>query len=277
MPEQFNLSPVDESNRALIANVHPSDWQNPTPTEKYNLVVIGAGTAGLVAATMAAALGAKVAMIERELMGGDCLNTGCVPSKALIRCARAAEAVKEAGVYGVKISGEMKVDFPFVMERMRRLRSEISEVDSAKEYSAKGVDVYMGEARFFDRETVEVDGAKLEFAKAVICTGGRAVAPDIPGLSQVSYLTNETLFNLTELPAKMVIVGGGPIGCEMAQTFAAFGSQVFLLERSEQILSNEDPEAAELVRKSLEAAGVQILMNAKGIEFFEGPSFFGQI
>ena len=264
---------MDESNRTLIENAHPSDWKNPTPSEKYNLVVIGAGTAGLVASTMAAGLGAKVALIERELMGGDCLNVGCVPSKALIRCAREVAAVKGAGDYGVKINGQAEVDFPFVMERMRRLRSKISEVDSAKEYSAKGVDVYLGKARFLDQETVAVDDTKLQFAKAVICTGGRAFAPDIPGLDKVSFLTSETLFNLTELPTKMVIVGGGPIGCEMAQTFAAFGSQVFLIERSQQILGNDDAEAAELVRKSLEATGVQILFNATDLEFFDGPRF----
>ena len=274
MSEQMNLSPTDAHNEALLANVHPSDWKNPTPPlERYNMVVIGAGTAGLVTASIAAGLGGKVALIERELMGGDCLNVGCVPSKALIRCAREAAAVKGAQEYGVKVGGGTEVDFPFVMERMRRLRSEISKVDSAEKFSSKGVDVYLGDARFIDKETVEVAGAKLEFSKAVICTGGRAVAPDIPGLDKLDYLTNETVFNLTELPAKMVIVGGGPIGCEMAQTFAAFGTQVFLIERSDQILGHDDSDAANVVRKSLEASGVRILFNSKDLEFFEGPSF----
>src|SRR5262249_35987709 len=152
------------------------DWVNPDPAPRYNLVVIGAGTAGLVTAIGAAGLGAKVALIERELMGGDCLNVGCVPSKALIRAARAWADVRDAGAFGVVVPPGARVDFPSAMERMRRLRARISPNDSAARCRSSGVDVFLGAGRFRDRDTVEVGGKALRFKKAVIATGGRAAA-----------------------------------------------------------------------------------------------------
>lgn len=253
------LFPKDEHNEKLEKNVHPQDWDNPVPDGKYNLVVIGAGTAGLVAAAGAAGLGAKVALIERSLMGGDCLNVGCVPSKAIIASAHAAAAVRDAGDFGVNVPEGVNVDFGAAMERMRLLRAGISPHDSVKRFSELGIDVFLGGGKFTGRDTVEVNGQELRFAKAVIATGARASAPPIPGLDEVDFLTNETLFSLTELPEHIGIVGAGPIGCEMAQTFARFGSKVTLFETMSGVLSREDPDAAAIVQKELERDGVHVL------------------
>ncbi len=257
------LLPYDEYNQTLERHTHPRGRPNPTPTGPYNLVVIGAGTAGLVTAAGAAGVGAKVALIERHLMGGDCLNVGCVPSKALIRCARAAADARRAGEFGVNVNGTVDVDFPSIMQRMRQLRARISPNDSVERFTKLGIDVFMGEARFRDAETVEVDGQTLKCSRAVIATGARAVAPPIPGLGLAGYLTNETVFSLTTLPRRLVVIGGGPIGCELAQCFARFGSKVTLIESSDHVLSREDPDAARIVEKALLRDGVKILWRAK--------------
>ncbi len=262
------LEPLDEHNRRLQQNVHPPDWTNPTSAGRYNLVVIGAGTAGLVTAAGAAGLGAKVALIERALMGGDCLNVGCVPSKALIASARMARAARNASELGVKLPEETQVDFPGVMERMRRLRAEISPQDSASRFRSLGVDVFLGEGRFLTSDSLEVAGQTLVFKKAVIATGSRPAVPPIPGLDQVSYLTNETIFSLTKLPKRLAIIGAGPIGCEMAQTFANFGSRVFLIETEHGILPKEDREAAGVVEKSLKRDGVKLLCCGRDLKLF---------
>ncbi|HEY6298676.1 MAG TPA: FAD-dependent oxidoreductase, partial [Candidatus Binatus sp.] len=168
--------PLDAYNLALTENLHPSGWVNPAPADRYNMVVIGAGTAGLVTAAGAAILGAKVALVERDLMGGDCLNFGCVPSKALIRSARAAAAVRDAGRFGVEVPPGVRVNFPAVMERMRKLRAELSPTDSANRFRGLGVDVFIGDGRFVAPDVVEVDGKRLKFKKAAITTGARAAA-----------------------------------------------------------------------------------------------------
>ncbi|MBI4613726.1 MAG: mercuric reductase [Planctomycetes bacterium] len=258
-----NLLPDDLHNRALLEEVHPSSWKNPKPAGRYNLVVVGAGTAGLVSALGAAGLGAKVALVERHLMGGDCLNYGCVPSKALLAAARAAHSVRVAGSFGVEIRSEVEVDFAHVMERMRRLRASIAPHDGARRLAREGVDVYLGEARFVAPGAVEVAGERLEFSRAVIATGARAAALPIPGLSEAGYLTNETVFSLTELPRRLAVIGAGPIGCELAQAFARFGSQVTLLEALPQILVKEDRDAALLVEKALVRDGVRIVTACK--------------
>lgn len=266
--ELVQLTPRDEHNEALEANVHPPDWPNPTSTKPYHLVVIGAGTAGLVTAAGAAGLGARVALIERELMGGDCLNVGCVPSKGVIRAARVAATVRDAKPFGVNVPDDVSFDFAKAMERMRRLRTQISPNDSAQRFSDMGIDVYFGQGKFADNDTVTVtrrDGAvsELKFRKAVIATGARASAPPIPGLDSVDYLTNENLFSLTELPRTFGIIGSGPIGSEMAQTFARFGSDVFLFERDDHILTREDTEAAAVVQRQFERDGVRLMLNSK--------------
>jgi pyruvate/2-oxoglutarate dehydrogenase complex dihydrolipoamide dehydrogenase (E3) component len=259
----IDVLPHDRYNERLVANVHPPEWVNPEPAPRYNLVVLGAGTAGLVTAAGAAGLGAKVALIERHLMGGDCLNVGCVPSKALLRAAKAAVQVRDAGRFGVVVPDGVRVDFAAVMERMRRLRAEISPHDSAARFQARGVDIFLGEGRFTGPDTITVDGKTLHFRRAAICTGGRAGLPPIPGLSEAGALTNETVFSLTELPPRLAIIGAGPIGCELAQAFARFGSRVTLLEVLPHILSKEDRDAAEIVEAALRHDGIEILTAVK--------------
>ncbi|HSF19464.1 MAG TPA: mercuric reductase [Vicinamibacteria bacterium] len=259
--------PDDEHNQRLLANVHPSDWVNPEPNGRYNVVVIGAGTAGLVTAVIAAGLGARVALVERHLMGGDCLNVGCVPSKGILRASRAWAEVKKAEEFGVQIPPGVKYDFGAAMARMRKLRARISHVDSAHRYQSLGVDVYIGSARFSGPDTVEVEGPSgrraLKFAKAAIATGARAAAPAIPGLKEAGYLTNETVFSLTERPSRLAVIGAGPIGCELAQAFARFGSEVYLIEALHGILPNEDRDAAEVLHRSMLRDGVKLLCCGK--------------
>ena len=251
-------APWDEHNQALVANARPPDWSNPEPLARYNLVVIGAGTAGLVTAAGAAGLGAKVALVERALMGGDCLNVGCVPSKSLIRAARAAAEVRDAGRFGVT-APEGRIDFGAVMERLRRVRAEISTADSVARFRGLGVDVFLGEARFSGPDTVTVSGKTLRFARAVIATGARAAAPPIPGLAEAGYLTNETVFDLTDLPRRLAVIGGGPIGCELAQAFARLGADVAVLEAEERILGREDRDAAACLARALTRDGIALL------------------
>ncbi|HEY6011508.1 MAG TPA: mercuric reductase [Nitrospirota bacterium] len=258
------LLPDDASDKVLLDNVHPTDWKNPTPASCYNLVVIGGGTAGLVTAAGAAGLGARVALIERYLLGGDCLNMGCVPSKGIIRAGRAAHEVRSAPEFGVTCSGKVSIDFARAMERMRRIRAGISAHDSALRFSKElGVDVFLGNGVFRGRDVIEVDTARLRFKKAVICTGARAAAPPIPGLEEAGYLTNETVFSLTALPRRMIVIGGGPIGCELAQTFARLGSEVTIIEAADRLLPREDADAAEIVRKSLQRDRVNLVLGAK--------------
>jgi pyruvate/2-oxoglutarate dehydrogenase complex dihydrolipoamide dehydrogenase (E3) component len=264
------LFPRDEHNIRLEANVHPPDWVNPTPKDRYHLVVIGAGTAGLVTAAGAAGLGAKVALVERELMGGDCLNVGCVPSKAVISAGRAAEAVRRAGEFGVRVPEGVTVDFAAAMERMRLLRAKISPADSVERFTSLGVDVFLGGGKFVSSDTVEVADKKLRFRKAVIATGARAAAPPIDGLGSVEYLTNETVFSLTELPKRLGVIGAGPIGCELAQTFAQFGSEVFLVESTHGILPREDQEAAAIVKDGLIRSGVNLLCCGRNLKLSPG-------
>lgn len=257
------LQPYDEANRTLRAAVHPAAWTNPDPEGPYNLVVIGAGTAGLVSAAGAAGLGAKVALIEKDLMGGDCLNVGCVPSKCIISAARVAAAVRDASRLGVNVPDGTDVDFAAVMERMRRLRASIAPNDSAERFQGLGIDVFLGAAKFTGEDTITVAGQTLQFRKAVIATGARAADLPIDGLAEAGCLTNETVFSLTELPRRMAVIGGGPIGSEMAQTFARFGTKVVLIEKHEHILAKEDPAAARLVQREMERDGVEFRLNAK--------------
>ncbi len=258
------ILPQDESNATLVKNVHPPDWVNPAPAPCYNLVVVGAGTAGLVTAAGAAGLGAKVALIERHFLGGDCLNVGCVPSKGIIRASRAAHDARTAGQFGVLCGNGIAIDFGKAMERMRRIRAAISFRDSVERFSRElGVDVFLGEGKFTGPDGVDVDGKRLRFKKAAICTGARAVAPPVPGIEETGYLTNENIFGLTELPRRLAVIGGGPAGCELAQTFARLGSEVTIIEFLPHLLSREDDDAAEIVQKALLRDGVKLALNAE--------------
>lgn len=266
------LEPLDEYNRQLVENVHPPGWVNPEPKERYHLVVIGAGTAGLVSAKGAAGLGARVALIERHLMGGDCLNVGCVPSKGVIRASRAWQDAREAAerFAGPAVPSGAAGDFGAAMARMRRLRAHISDVDSAEGARKAGVDVFLGDGRFVSPDTIEVGteagGKRLRFRKAVIATGGRALVPAIPGLEEAGFRTNETIFNLTELPKRLVVIGGGPIGCELSQAFARLGSRVTHLVQEKHVLPREDADAAEVVQRAMIEAGVVFEFGMKVVE-----------
>lgn len=257
------VEPLDAFNEKLIDNAHPSDWQNPKAKQMYNIVVTGAGTAGLVSAAIAASLGGHVALVERHLMGGDCLNVGCVPSKAMIRSSRAAFDLQNASNYGIECPAGCSVDFAAVMERVRRLRSGISPNDSVNRFAGLGVDVFLGDARFTGPGAVEVDGQRLRFKKAIIATGARAASPPIEGLAEAGYLTNETVFSLTERPGTLLVIGGGPIGCELAQAFRRLGSAVTIIQHGPQFLGKEDPDAATILAQTFAREGIEVLLNTK--------------
>jgi pyruvate/2-oxoglutarate dehydrogenase complex dihydrolipoamide dehydrogenase (E3) component len=263
--EPVSVLPMDEYNQTLVSSVHPNDWINPTPTGPYDLVVIGAGTAGLVVAAGAAGLdlGLKVALIEKHLMGGDCLNVGCVPSKCIIRSSRVVGELLRAEDLGVKVPGRIDVDFPAVMERMRRLRAGISHHDSATRFQKLGIDVFLGNGRFSSGSIIEVGGKILQFKKAVIATGARAVRPPLSGIEAAGFLTNETVFSLTERPDRLAVIGGGPIGCELAQAFRRLGCEVVLLHRGDRLLNKEDADAAEIVQKVFIREGIRLVLNAQ--------------
>ena len=261
--ETPRVLPDDDYNRRLVANVHPADWANPAPARKYNLVVLGGGTAGLVSAVGAAGLGAKVALVERQLLGGDCLNFGCVPSKGLLRAARAAHEFSDGASFGVRIQGSLLVDFAAAAERMRKVRARISEHDSAQRLAGLGVDVFLGDASFVGPEAVQVGAQRLRFSKAVIATGARAAEPPIPGLGEVGYFTNETVFSLTQAPRRLAVIGAGPIGCELAQAFRRLGSQVSIVGRAKRLLPREDQETAALLQGVFEKEGIALRLDAK--------------
>ncbi len=263
-PESLVL-PLDAANQMLLQAVHPSDWENPEPRDVYDLVVVGGGTAGLVSAVGAAGLGARVALVERALLGGDCLNVGCVPSKALIRSARAIAEARRASRLGIRIAAA-EADFAGIMLRMRERRAGISANDSVQRLQRAGVDVFLGSGTFSSGRTLDVAGLTLQFNRAVIATGGRPIAPPVPGLDGIPFLTNETVFWLTELPRRLIVVGAGPIGCELAQAFARFGSQVTLLGRAPHVLPNEDADAAAIVQRQLHDDGVRLELGVQLIE-----------
>jgi pyruvate/2-oxoglutarate dehydrogenase complex dihydrolipoamide dehydrogenase (E3) component len=256
-----NGVPHDRFYRALADNVHPPAWRNPIPKDKYNLVIIGAGPAGLFAARAAAAMGAKVALIERSLLGGDSLNTGCVPSKAIIRTSRLYAEMRAAENFGAQAPGSIGLDFPSVMERMQRIQARLSRADSARRLSAAGVDVYFGEARFAGPHAIAVDGEILLFKKALIATGARPLTPLIQGLAAIGYLTNENVFNLTECPRRLLVIGGGPLGCELAQAFSRLGSHVIIAQDDPMFLPKEERDAAQILSDALARDGIEIHLN----------------
>ena len=229
----------------------------------YNVVVIGAGTAGLVTAAGTAGLGGRVALVERHRMGGDCLNTGCVPSKALIASARAAQHVREGRRWGLE-NQEPRFRFEDVLERVRERRSRLAPHDSQERFESLGVDVFRSAARFVSPREVEVDGQRLRGRNFVIASGSRAALLPVEGLAEARPFTNETIFDeLPERPARMIVLGGGPIGCELGQAFGRLGVQVTILEALPRLLDKEDEDAAAVVRRQLEAEGVQVVTGAR--------------
>ena len=259
----MSFNPRDPHNRTLLSQVHPPDWPTPTPANVYNLVVIGGGTAGLVTAGGAGMLGGKVALVEKHLLGGDCTNVGCVPSKTLIRAARAAHEVRQAHRFGVQVPPGMAVDFAAVMARVRQVRAEISQNDAAARMRDEyGVDVFFGEAAFTGPNTIAVGDLTLRFKAAAIATGSSPVLPPIDGMDSVEVLTNETVFNLTEQPQRLAVIGGGYIGCELAQAFQRLGTAVTLLQRGDHLLKRAEPEVSALLQWQLAQEGVDIRLNA---------------
>ena len=244
-------------------------WPRPARFDR-NLVVIGAGSAGLVAAYIAAAVKAKVTLVERHRMGGDCLNTGCVPSKALLRSAKLVAQMRRAGEWGLE-PVEPTVDFARVMERVQRVIRQIEPHDSVERYTALGVECLAGEARITSPWTVEVrapDGTRtLTTRSIVVAAGAQPFVPPIPGLEEVGYLTSDTVWSLRTLPRRLVVLGGGPIGCELAQAFARLGAQVTQVEMLPRLMVREDPEISAMVAQRFAAEGIDVQVNTKAREF----------
>ena len=252
--------PPDEFDRLLDHLLEQragrSERTNPVAGGRYNLVAIGGGTAGLISALGAAGLGGRAALIERHRLGGDCLNYGCVPSKALLAAARAVYQLSLGERFGFRMAEPPQVDFPSIMQRMRRLRAEISRHDAAERLRSLGVDVYFGQAAFTGRDAIEVEGQTLRFRRAVIATGSEPAVPAIEGLAEVGFFTNQTIFSLVELPRRLIVLGGGPVGCELAQAFRRFGSEVHLIDHGRSLLNKESPEAARIVQAQFEREGI---------------------
>ncbi|ARP62176.1 mercuric reductase [Mesorhizobium sp. WSM1497] len=255
--------PVDSNDISLIASAHPPHWKNPQPDGPYNLVVIGAGPAGLTAAYEAASLGAKVALIERNLIGGTCVNVGCIPSKSIIRTARLYADMRDALNFGGDMPDRLHVDFPRAMTRMRQIRQRISRADAADRLVSEGIDLYFGEALFSGPDAVTVAGQTLRFRKALIATGARPRLPTIPGLAEAGYLSNETMFELTECPKRLLVIGGGPLGCEAAQAFCLLGAKVILAQREPMFLPGEGRDAAQILSDALAREGVEVRLNTE--------------
>jgi len=250
---------ADRYDRDLLNNVRPPGWVNPAPAPVYDLLVLGGGSAGLLAATFAAGLGRKVALVERGLMGGDCLNVGCIPSKTIISSSRISEEVHEASGHGVRLLCGSEADFPAVMERMRRIRARVSRHDSVETLSRAGVDVFLGAGVFTGPDSLDVDGVRLNFRTAVIATGARPVVPAIPGLADAGYLTNETIFSLYGRPERLAVLGGGAIGCEMAQAFGRLGSRVTIFNSKTRLLDREEPEASAVIERVFAREGIRVV------------------
>jgi len=254
---------------AVRANKVYAGWKKPAKFDR-NLVVIGGGSAGLVTAYIAAAVKAKVTLVEKHRLGGDCLNTGCVPSKALIRSAKLLSQIRRAGEFGVEASG--RGNFAAIMERVQSVIRAIEPHDSAERYTGLGVDVVQGTAKIVSPWEVEVtseEGSARRFATRgiVIAAGARPFVPPVPGIEDVGYLTSDTIWNLRELPRRLLVLGGGPIGCEMTQAFARLGAQVTQVEMAPRLMMREDPEVSEMVMARFRAEGIAVLLGHKAARF----------
>lgn len=268
MPQQEDspiATPQDVYERERLANVHPAAWANPKNSGCYQLAIVGAGPAGLAAAEMAAGLGIKIALIERNLIGGTNVNIGSVPSKALIRTSRLYAEMRDAIRFGAQVPTDIRVDFTAVMERVRRIRARLSRDDSVRRLAAAGVDVFFGEARFVGINTLTVGGEKLRFLKALIATGARPHVPRIRGLAEAGYVTNESVFDLTELPRRLLVIGGGPLGCEQAQAFCRLGAKITIVQNKPLFLGDEERDAAQILSESFSRDGIEVRLNTTAV------------
>ncbi|MEO8809981.1 MAG: mercuric reductase [Rhodanobacter sp.] len=254
-------APRDAYEAKRLSEVHPEAWNNPEPSGPYQLVIIGAGAAGLDAARQAAGMGVKVALIERHLIGGTCYNTGCVPSKALIRTASVYAEMRNAARYGAQVPADITVDFGAVMARMRCIRSHLVGTASVRRLAARGVDVFFGNTVFEGPDRLSVNGQVLQFDKALITTGARPHVPDVPGLRQAGFLTNATVFDLVDLPPRLLVIGGGPLGCELAQAFQRFGSKVTIVQDLPLFLEHEERDAAQILSDAFARDGLEVRLN----------------
>ncbi|MGA2777884.1 MAG: mercuric reductase [Steroidobacteraceae bacterium] len=247
--------------QALESHARPPNWRNPRFDGTYDLIVAGAGPGGLAAAREAAMLGAKVALLERSLLGGDRLNVGCVPSKALIRTARCYAEIRDAEDYGGQEPHELHFQFSAAIARVHRIQARLSQADSAQRLRDAGIDLYFGDAKFSGPDCLEIAGQVLQFRKALIATGARAMIPPIPGLAESGFTTNETVFRWKECPARLLVIGGGPLGCEAAQAFARFGARVVIAQNDPMFLPKEERDAAQLLSDTLANEGIDIRLN----------------
>jgi pyruvate/2-oxoglutarate dehydrogenase complex dihydrolipoamide dehydrogenase (E3) component len=263
--EERDPTRAGDDQEGVRGRVHPRAWRNPHPRARYDLIVLGGGPAGYAAALTAIASGLSVALIEQNQLGGNSLNRGSIPSKALVRSGRAFDAVTNSQAFGGPALGAPAADIELVMRRMRRIRARIAESWSAERLAATGVDVFFGSARFADKKSIAVGAVQLHFKKALVATGAQPRRPDIPGLEEVGHLTSATLFHLTSLPKRLAVIGGGPLGCEMAQAFAHMGSKVTILQNEPKFLPQEERDAAEILSLCLARSGVHTRLNTQVI------------
>ncbi len=255
----------------LTARTRPPGWSPPASHDRYDLLVIGGGSAGLVAAYGARLFGARVALVERHRLGGDCLHTGCVPSKALLRAARAAAEARCLGDFG--LAGEVRVDFSAVMAHLRAVQAEVAAHDSAAALAAQGVHVFFGDGHFVGPDAFRVGSVTLRFRRACLATGSAPAVPDLAGAD--AALTTDTVWQMEALPRRLAVIGGGPVGCELAQAFARLGAEVQLYQRAPRLLPREDAEAAEQVRAALVADGVGVHLGVDATSLRDGVRLGG--
>jgi pyruvate/2-oxoglutarate dehydrogenase complex dihydrolipoamide dehydrogenase (E3) component len=253
------MSPHDDDS--FLQRVRPPGWKNPAPRARYDMAIIGAGPAGLTAAEFAVRQGFSVALIEHNRLGGNSLNVGSVPSKAIIRTAIIHGEMHNIEAYGEAAATQAPLDFPAAMARMRRIRTRIAAYHSADHLAALGVDLFFGAARFESAGSLTIGETRLQFRAALIATGARPRPPDIPGIDATDYHTSSTIFEMAALPKRLAVIGGGPLGCELAQAFARLGAHVTIVQNDPKFLPREERDAAEILSRALARDGVDVRLN----------------